>query len=184
VIGIEDIRGAQTTHYRTDVNLAVARSQAIKSGDATAAASLDQPRSKLGASTFPADVDLDDQGRVRHFPYVLNRRDMGRRRNTCDDGVPRLRDTGGRDYSLSGRDVRAGRGTSPTQRSLIEAFTRCQRTDARPASRPAVRARYVGSRGNRDAAPEQDRLWSRLAAFGPRRSLLRWPGRRTVRSTD
>jgi hypothetical protein len=77
VIGIEDIRGVQTTHYRADVNLAVARSQAVKSGDATSAASLDQLRSKLGASTFPADVYLDDQGRVRRFAYVLNRRDLG-----------------------------------------------------------------------------------------------------------
>jgi hypothetical protein len=77
VIGSEDIRGVQTTHYRADVDLAVARSQAINSDDTTSAASLGQLRSKLGTSTFPADVYLDDQGRVRRIAYELSRRHRG-----------------------------------------------------------------------------------------------------------
>jgi hypothetical protein len=68
-IGSDVLRGAATTHYRGTVDLAVAASKAT---DPHRKTGLDQLRKLLGVGTFPIDVWIDSDGRLRKMNYALD----------------------------------------------------------------------------------------------------------------
>ena len=61
-VGTESIRGAVTTHYRSQIDL---KKAADKLGDKKTADSMKQLFSQSGVSSFPVDVWIDRSGRVR-----------------------------------------------------------------------------------------------------------------------
>ncbi|HEX6596041.1 MAG TPA: LppX_LprAFG lipoprotein [Acidimicrobiales bacterium] len=72
-VGEEPVRGEQTTHYRGTVDLRRASAEV----DADARAAVDQAIESLGTSTFPADVWVDDEGRLRKLSFEIARTDAG-----------------------------------------------------------------------------------------------------------
>ncbi len=72
-VGEEPVRGEQTTHYRGTVDLRRASAEV----DADARAAVDQAIESLGTSTFPADVWVDDEGRMRKLSFQIARSDGG-----------------------------------------------------------------------------------------------------------
>ena len=72
-VGEEQVRGEGTTHYRGTVDLRKARDEV----DADARPAVDQAIESLGTSTFPADVWIDDDGRLRKLGFEIARTDSG-----------------------------------------------------------------------------------------------------------
>lgn len=72
-VGEERVRGAETTHYRGTVDLRQA--SAALDGDAKAA--VDQAIESLGTSTLPADVWIDDEGRMRKLSFETANTESG-----------------------------------------------------------------------------------------------------------
>ncbi|MFP5318131.1 MAG: LppX_LprAFG lipoprotein [Acidimicrobiia bacterium] len=72
-VGEEPVRGEATTHYRGTVDLRKARDEV----DADARPAVDQAIESLGTSTFPADVWVDDEGRLRKLAFEIARTDSG-----------------------------------------------------------------------------------------------------------
>ncbi|HVV36499.1 MAG TPA: LppX_LprAFG lipoprotein [Acidimicrobiales bacterium] len=68
VVGKEKVRGTDTTHVHADVDLSDA---AIAKAPVDAQDSLRQARQSLGADSYPIDVWLDGDGRVRRLSYSL-----------------------------------------------------------------------------------------------------------------
>ncbi|MEY2471989.1 MAG: hypothetical protein QOK28_1318 [Actinomycetota bacterium] len=68
VIGKEKVRGETTTHIRADVDLSDA---AIAKAPADAQESLRQARQSIQADSYPIEVWLDNDGRVRKLAYNL-----------------------------------------------------------------------------------------------------------------
>lgn len=66
-IGPDRVRGDAVTHYKTTLDL----NQAASSGGQSSAA-VQQATKLLGTSSFPADIWLDDQGRVRKMTYSID----------------------------------------------------------------------------------------------------------------
>lgn len=66
-VGKETLRGARTTHYRTTLDLHKAASAAGQDGDA-----INQLSQQLGTSTVPADIWVDDEGRLRRLRYAAD----------------------------------------------------------------------------------------------------------------
>jgi hypothetical protein len=66
-VGTEDIRGTQTTHYRTTVDLKKAADQSPGARDA-----INSTIKLLGSSTQPLDAWIDGQGRVRRIHYAVD----------------------------------------------------------------------------------------------------------------
>ncbi|MHB8513099.1 MAG: LolA-like protein [Actinomycetota bacterium] len=67
-VGTEQVRGVDTTHYTMSVNL----SEALKRLAPSQRKSVDSVFSKLGLSTFPMDVWIDNQGRVRRVTFAID----------------------------------------------------------------------------------------------------------------
>lgn len=72
-VGEERVRGDGTTHYRGTVDLRKARDEV----DADARPAVDQAIESLGTSTFPADVWVDEDGRLRKLSFEIARTDSG-----------------------------------------------------------------------------------------------------------
>jgi hypothetical protein len=68
VIGEEEINGAKATHLRGDVDLS---EEAIAKAPADMRADLRKAREAANADSYPIEVWLDDDGRVRRLTYSL-----------------------------------------------------------------------------------------------------------------
>jgi hypothetical protein len=68
-VGTEKIRGTATTHYAGTVDLAKAAA-AVKTPEQKTA--LEKAQQQLGISTFPMDVWVDGQGRMRKMTYQMD----------------------------------------------------------------------------------------------------------------
>jgi hypothetical protein len=68
VVGEEKLRGVATTHVRGDVDLSDA---AIAKAAPDTQDSLRQARQSIGAESYPIEVWMDHDGRVRKFAYSL-----------------------------------------------------------------------------------------------------------------
>ena len=66
-VGAEDVRGTQTTHYRTVVDLEKAAERSP-----TAREQIKSAIKLLGSSSQPLDVWIDAQGRVRRMKYAVD----------------------------------------------------------------------------------------------------------------
>ena len=66
-VGKETVRGADTTHYRTTLDLAKAAKAAGSDG-----AALTQLTQQLGTSSLPTDVWVDGDGRLRRLRYAVD----------------------------------------------------------------------------------------------------------------
>jgi hypothetical protein len=66
-VGKENIRGEETTHYKATLDL---RKAAEESGKDRA--SIDELIKQLGASTIPADIWIDEDGRMRRMRYEVD----------------------------------------------------------------------------------------------------------------
>src|SRR4051812_31229649 len=67
-VGKETVRGASTTHYRATVDL----KKAAAASNSDAKAAIEQAEKVLGTVTFPIDVWIDGQGRLRKLTYSLD----------------------------------------------------------------------------------------------------------------
>lgn len=67
-VGADKVRGASTTHYRGTVDLRKAAATLSPEAQQT----VDQAISSLGTSTFPADVWIDGEGRMRKMSFRLD----------------------------------------------------------------------------------------------------------------
>lgn len=67
-VGTEDVRGANTDHYRGTLDL----KQASSSVSADARPAVDQAITSLGTSTIPADVWIDSDGRMRRMKFSVD----------------------------------------------------------------------------------------------------------------
>ena len=65
-VGEEEVRGEPTTHYKATVDLKAAAEQL--EGDARAA--YEQAIARIGTTTLPLDVWIDDDGRARRMEFV------------------------------------------------------------------------------------------------------------------
>ncbi len=72
-IGKEQVRGTETTHYRATIDL---RKAAERQAPAVKR-QLDQILGQAQVQSLPADVWVDDQGRLRKMQYELKMRAMG-----------------------------------------------------------------------------------------------------------
>src|SRR4051794_22157149 len=68
-VGSEKLRGTSTTHYAGTVDLTKAAAAATTPEKKAA---LDKVREQLGTSTFPVDVWVDGQGRLRKLTYKMD----------------------------------------------------------------------------------------------------------------
>jgi hypothetical protein len=71
-IGEEDLRGAHTTHYAATLDLKKAATS-LSGAQRTA---YDKAIAKLGTSTLPADVWIDDGGRARKLSFTRDAADV------------------------------------------------------------------------------------------------------------
>lgn len=69
-VGREQVRGADTTHYKATIDL---RKAAEQQGPG-AKKQLEQVLDQVEAQSFPADVWVDDEGRLRKMQYELKLR--------------------------------------------------------------------------------------------------------------
>jgi hypothetical protein len=72
-VGAEQVRGTDTTHYKVKIDL---RKAAQKQGTATKK-QVAQILKQAQSSTLPADVWIDDEGRMRKMRYVMKLRPEG-----------------------------------------------------------------------------------------------------------
>jgi hypothetical protein len=72
-VGREQVRGADTTHYKATIDL---RKAAERQGSG-AKKQLEQVLEQAEAQSLPADVWIDDQGRLRKMQYALRMRVKG-----------------------------------------------------------------------------------------------------------
>jgi len=72
-VGREQIRGTDTTHYKANIDL---RKAAEQQGP-EAKKQLEQILKQAEVQSFPADVWIDDQGRLRQMRYKLQMRGVG-----------------------------------------------------------------------------------------------------------
>ena len=66
-VGEEDVRGTKTTHYRATVDLKKAAAAEPEAKEA-----IDQAIEQLGTSSFPMDVWIDDEGRLRRMRHEID----------------------------------------------------------------------------------------------------------------
>lgn len=79
-VGTETLRGAKATHYKGTVDLNKAKAGA--SPDKRRA--VDAVVAKLGASTFPVEVWVDGEGRIRKMAYAI---DLSKSAAAADDAA-------------------------------------------------------------------------------------------------
>jgi hypothetical protein len=71
-VGEEDVRGAHTTHYEGTFDLKKAASS-LSGAERTA---FDRAIARLGTSTLPADIWIDDAGRARKLTFTQDAADV------------------------------------------------------------------------------------------------------------
>jgi hypothetical protein len=79
VIGSEKVRGTNTTHIRGDVDLS---DEAIAKAPADQRQSLRDARESIAADSYPIDVWLDKDGRVRRLAYAVTAGEAAQRATT------------------------------------------------------------------------------------------------------
>jgi hypothetical protein len=67
-LGTENLRGASVTHYKATIDV----DKAIANAPPESRDALRQLANSLGTKTFPAEVWVDDQGRMRKLTYSLD----------------------------------------------------------------------------------------------------------------